>query len=167
MNFIPLLAFADQPRENVDLVDRSICNSHLSGVGSVNSLSAVCALQDHGLAELAAADQVSDLVVTAVITAHEANLYKVLAGSHLCINDLFAVCSSGGEGLLCEHGLACLDGGKDGVLVEVAGCCNNDCIYIGISDECVSVCIDLYAADQIGSCLCACLEDITNCVLFR
>ena len=51
--------------------------------------------------------------------------------------------------------------------MEVAGGCHDDCVHLGICYELVSVSVDLHAADQIGSCLCACLENVTYCYDFR
>ena len=87
-------------------MDCGIGNSHSGGVARINAVSTMGALQNHRSTELAFVDQFLDLLVATVITAHEANLYEVLAACHLGVNDFLALCSGVGQRLLREYRLA-------------------------------------------------------------
>ena len=73
----------------------------------------------HQGTELAGVDQFLNLTVAAVVTAHEANLYQVLAAGHLGLNDLLAVSSGVCQRLLGEYRLASLDSCQNRTLVEL------------------------------------------------
>ena len=60
-----------------------------------------------------------NLTVAAVVTAHEANLYEVLAAGHLGLDDLLAVSSGVSQRLLGEYRLAGLDSRQNRTLVEL------------------------------------------------
>ena len=145
-------------------MDCGVGNSHCGGVVVSNAVCTVGALDDHRCAELAGVDQLLNLTVAAVVTAHEANLYEVLAAGHLGLDDLLAVSSGVSQRLLGEYRLAGLDSCQNRTLVELTRGGNDDCVYVRIVDCFVKVGVDLGAgAGDLSALLCALLEYVAYC----
>ena len=162
LNLVPLIVY--EPRQNVDLVDCGVGNSHCGGVVIGNAVCTVGALDYHRGTELAGIDQFLNLTVAAVVTAHEANLYEVLAAGHLGLNDLLAVSSGVRQRLLGEYRLAGLDSCQNRTLVELTRGGNDDCVYVRIVDCFVEVGVDLGAGTgDLSALLCALLEYVAYC----
>ena len=154
LNLVPLVVY--QPRQNVDLVDCGIGNSHCGGVVVSNAVCTVGALDYHRGTELAGVDQFLNLTVAAVVAAHEANLYKVLAACHLGLNDLLAVSSGVSQRLLGEYRLAGLDSCQNRTLVELTRGGNYNSVYVRIVDCFVEIGVNLGAGTgDLSALLCA------------
>ena len=126
-------------------MDCGVGNSHCGGVVVSNAVCTVGALDDHRRAELAGIDQLLDLTVAAVVAAHEADLYEVLAACHLGLDDFLAVSGGVCQRLLGEYRLAGLDSGQNRTLVELTRGGNNNSVYIRIVDRFVEVGVNLGA----------------------
>ena len=145
-------------------MDCGVGNSHCGGVVVSNAVCTVGALDDHRCAELAGVKQLLDLAVAAVVAAHEADLYEVLAAGHLGLDDFLAVSGGVCERLLGEYRLACLDGCQNRTLVELARSGDNDSVYVRVVDSFVEVSVDLGAgACDLSALLCALLEYVADC----
>ena len=101
------------------------------------------ALHNQRGAELPGIQQLLHLVIAPIIAAHEADLDQVLAGGHLRIHHGLAVGGGVGQGLFAEDGLSGLNGGQDGVLVELARRGDHDRIHVRVVDGLVEVRVGL------------------------
>ena len=124
-------------------MDRSIGDSHCGGVIRCNTVRAMGTLDHHRRAEFAGIDQILDLLIAAVVAAHEADLYQMPAGRHLRINDCLAVRSGVSQRLFAVYRLACLDGRDNRGFVKCARRGDNNRVHIGIVDRSMVICIDL------------------------
>ena len=145
-------------------MDCGIGNSHCGGVVVGNAVCTVGALDYHRGTELAGVDQLLNLTIAAVVTAHEANLYEVLAAGHLGLNDLLAVSSGVCQRLLGEYRLASLDRCQNRTLVELTRGGNNNSVYIRIVDCFVEVGVNLGAGTgDLSALLCAFFKYVADC----
>ena len=144
LHFVPLVA--NQPRQHVDFVNRGIGDCHRGGVIRRNAVCAVRALNNHRCAELARINQLLDLLVAAVVAAHEADLYQMLAGCHFGIHNRLAVRCGIRQRLFAEHRLAGLNRCNDRVLVERARGGDDNGVNVRIVDGGIKVGVDLNVA---------------------
>lgn len=116
-----------------------------------------------GGAELAGVQQLLYLVVAPVIAAHKADLNQMLAGGHLRVHHGLAVGGGVGKGLLAEDGLAGLDGGQDGVLMELTRRGDRHGVDVGVVDGLVEIHVDLGAgAGDLRALLYALLKHVAH-----
>ena len=143
LDLVPLVVH--QPGQAVDLVDSGVGDGHGGGVAGGHAVGPVGAFYNQGGAEPAGVQQLLHLVIAPVIAAHEADLHQMLAGGHLRVHHGLAVGGGVGQGLLAEDRLAGLDGGQDGVLVELAGGGDHHGVDVRVVDGLVEVRVGLGA----------------------
>ena len=86
--FIPLVVH--QPGKHVDLMDGCVCYGHGCRVAVRDAVRAVRAFYNHRRAEFTGIQELFHLSVSAVIAAHESDLYKMLSGSNFRVDHFLA-----------------------------------------------------------------------------
>ena len=129
------IILAEQPAQNVDLMNHRVLNRH--GVVPVvrNGRVTVCTVQQQRFAVLSAVDSSLQLLVALVIAAHEADLNQLFAGLHLGLDDALAGVRLGRERLLAEYVLAGRDGRQNVFLVIRVSRGAHNRVNLGVIDH--------------------------------
>ena len=124
-----------QVAADVDLVDRGVVD-HVAGRVALGDRGvAVAAVDQGGVAELAALAQGRHLLVALVETPHEPDGDESFAGLRLGFHDGDAVLGGGGQGLLAQDVLAGFDSGDDVGGVDLAEGGDQDRVHVGVGDQ--------------------------------
>ena len=105
----------------------------------------VYAVQHERLTVLAGVDSLFQLTVTRIVAAHEANLYQLLAGCHLGLDDALARVGLGSQRLFAENILAGLDCRHNVLLVERVKRGNDYCVDVVGRDHVLALFVSLDA----------------------
>ena len=130
------VVLAQQPAQHVDLMDHGVLDRHIGGkADAAVVIVAMCTVQHQRAAIFAGIDELFELLIAGIKAAHKANLYEVLARSHLGLHDALAGLRGRRERLLTENRLARLNGCHDILLME--GICRgaDDCFHLIRSDH--------------------------------
>ena len=136
-----LIAFIEQPMNDVNLMNRRIVNRHFRGKSVIHFRKPVRAAQIQRCAKFAGVQQIFDLCIRLIKSTHKADLNQLFSQLHLDFRQLQRILCRCRQWLFAENRLACFQRLNHRFLVCKCRRGANDCIDIRIIDQIRTVAI--------------------------